>query len=48
MKKTISASVLALGLSSTVLADEIDKRSKQSRIVVGYFMLLLKLELRPL
>jgi len=46
MKKTIYACVFALGLSSTVMAGEIDKRSKQSRIVLGDFMLLLKLELK--
>jgi hypothetical protein len=46
MKKYVYACVFALGVSSVVLADEIDKRSKQSRIVVGDFMLLLKLELK--
>lgn len=46
MKKYVYVFVLALGLSSVVMADEIDKRSKQSRIVLGDFMLLLKLELK--
>lgn len=46
MKKTIYACVFALGLSSTVMAGEIDKRSKESRLVLGDFMLLLKLELK--
>ncbi len=46
MKKYVYVCVFALGLTSGVLADEIDKRSKQSRIVVGDFMLLLKTELK--
>ena len=46
MKKYVYACVFALGLSSVVMADEIEKRSKQSRIVLGDFMLLLKLELK--
>ena len=46
MKKTVYACVFALTLSSVVMAGEIDKRSKQSRIVVGDFMLLLKFELK--
>jgi hypothetical protein len=46
MKKYVYACVFALGFSSVVLADEIDKRSKESRIVVGDFMLRLKLELK--
>jgi hypothetical protein len=46
MKKYVYACVFALGLSSVVQAVEIDKRSKQSRIVVGDFMLLLKTELK--
>jgi len=46
MKQTIYACVFALGLSSVAMAGEIDMRSKQSRIVVGDFMLLLKAELK--
>ena len=46
MKKIIYACLFTLGLSSPLLADEIDKRSKQSRIVVGDFMVLLKKELK--
>jgi len=46
MKQTIYACVFTLGLSSVAMADEIDMRSKQSRIVVGDFMLLLKTELK--
>lgn len=46
MKKYVYACVFALGVSSMVLADEIDKRSRESRIVLGDFMLLLKLELK--
>ena len=46
MKNTIYACVFALGLSSVAMAGEIDKRSKQSRIVVSDFMLLLKTELK--
>jgi cytochrome c553 len=46
MKKFAYACIFALGLSSVVMADEIEKRSKESRIVVGDFMLMLKLELK--
>ena len=46
MKKTIYACVVALGLSSVAMAGEIEQRSKQSRIVVSDFMLLLKAELK--
>lgn len=46
MKKYVYACVFAMAVSSVVLADEIEKRSKESRIVVGDFMLLLKLELK--
>ena len=46
MKKMIYACVIALGLSSAVMAGEIEKRSKESRLVLGDFMLLLKLELK--
>ncbi len=46
MKKTIYVLVVALGLSSVAMADEIELRSKQSRIVVGDFMLLLKADLK--
>ena len=46
MKKGIYAVIFALGLSSIVMADEIEKRSKESRLVVGDFMLMLKLELK--
>ena len=46
MKKTIFACVVALGFSSAVMADDVAKRSKDSRIVVGDFMLLLKKELK--
>jgi len=46
MKKYIYACVFALGLGSAAMAGEIDKRSKESRIVVSDFMLLLKAELK--
>jgi hypothetical protein len=46
MKKTISAFVLVLGLSSAAMSGEIEQRSKQSRIVVSDFMLLLKADLK--
>jgi hypothetical protein len=46
MKKYVYACLFALGLSSAVMAGEIDKRSKESRIAVGDFMLLLKTELK--
>lgn len=46
MKQYVYACIVALGLSSVAIADEIDKRSKESRMVVGDFMLLLKLELK--
>jgi len=46
MKKNVYIGLLALGLRSGVIADEIDKRSNESRIVLGDFMLLLKLELK--
>ena len=46
MKKYVYACVFALGLSSVAIAGEIEKRSKQSRIVVGDFMVLLKKELK--
>ena len=46
MRIIISACVFAFGLSSAVMAGEIEKRSKESRIVAGDFMLLLKLELK--
>ena len=46
MKKTIYACVVALGLSPAAMAGEIEQRSKQSRIVVSDFMLLLKAELK--
>lgn len=46
MKKYVYACVFALGLSSAVMAGEIENRSKQSRIVVSDFMLLLKTELK--
>lgn len=46
MKKYIYACIITLGLSTVAVADEIEKRSKESRIVVGDFMLLLKLELK--
>ena len=46
MRKYVYASIFALGLSSVVMADEIEKRSKESRILVGDFLLMLKLELK--
>ena len=46
MKKYIYACIITLVLSTVAVADEIEKRSKESRIVVGDFMLLLKLELK--
>ena len=46
MKKYVYACIFALGLSQLAMADEIEKRSKESRIVVGDFMLMLKLELK--
>jgi len=46
MKNTIYAFVVALGLSSAAMAGEIELRSKQSRIVVSDFMLLLKADLK--
>ncbi len=46
MKKTIFACVVAFGLSSAAIADEIAKRSKEGRVVVGDFMVLLKKELK--
>ena len=46
MKKTIFACVVALGVSAAAMADEVAKRSKESRIVVGDFMVLLKKELK--
>ena len=46
MKKYVYACIFALGLSPLAMADEIEKRSKESRIVVADFMLLLKTELK--
>ena len=46
MKRTIYACVIALGLSSAVMANEVAKRSKESRAVVGDFMVMLKKELK--
>ena len=46
MKKYLYACIFALGLSPHALAGEIEKRSKDSRIVVGDFMVLLKKELK--
>lgn len=46
MMKYFYAGVITLGLCSVALADEIDTRSKQSRIVVSDFMVLLKKELK--
>ena len=46
MKKYVYACIVAFGLSPFAMADEIEKRSKESRIVVGDFMLLLKTELK--
>ncbi len=46
MKKYVYACIFALGLSPFALAGEIEKRSKDSRIVVGDFMVLLKKELK--
>lgn len=46
MNKYVYACVFALGLSSVAMADEMEKRSKESRTVVGDFMLLLKTELK--
>ena len=46
MKKYVYACIFAFGLSSIAMADEIEARSKESRIVVGDFMLLLKTELK--
>jgi hypothetical protein len=46
MKNYVYACVVALGLSSTAIAGEIEKRSKDSRLVVGDFMMQLKKELK--
>ncbi len=46
MKNTIFACVVAIGFSSAAIADEVAKRSKESRVVVGDFMVLLKKELK--
>jgi hypothetical protein len=46
MKRFVYACIFAVGLSSVAMADEIEKRSKESRIVVGDFLLMLKLELK--
>jgi len=46
MNKYVYACVFALGFSSVVMAGEIEKRSKESRIVVSDFMLQLKTELK--
>jgi len=46
MKNTIYTFIVALGLSSAAMAGEIELRSKQSRIVVSDFMLLLKADLK--
>jgi hypothetical protein len=46
MKKYIYACIITLVLSTVAVADEIEKRSRESRIVLGDFMLLLKLELK--
>jgi hypothetical protein len=46
MKKYVYACIFALGFSPLALAGEIEKRSNDSRIVVGDFMVLLKKELK--
>ena len=46
MKKFVFVCIFVFGLSQLVMADEIEKRRKESRIVVGDFLLMLKLELK--
>ncbi len=46
MKTYVYACIFAFGMTSAASADELETRSKQSRIVVSDFMLLLKTELK--